>query len=365
VRAVAFRLGLIVVAAFALRGAAAADDPLTALALELGDRQVDVRGAANQYVYEVRAALQGPDYADPLYRALFRPLPRTLRRLFPAEFRPDTPGDISDMTDAFVVIAADGWQSLIESRLPGLDAASALADQCGHHADRRAVAKLRKTIAAARAALDRIATGATPLERFNALYAVDVPAAEELAAHGMAPANYVAASSAFVRFRGGRPALSGYVGPEYLPSPPQTSFVDGTVGLHCLFTDRIELRSSALVDVWRRAFGLSAQDIASRDPFDGVRTYTLDLTAQDVTGPGTYPVATAALRAGRSFVAIKPPEQVLGETAVHYELTEGTLVVTESCPDWLVAKFALRLREVDGPRRTTVKSGEINVYRGP
>jgi hypothetical protein len=278
-------------------------------------------------------------------RRFLRAMPKSLRRLYPAEFRAGTPGDVSDLLDECLPAAADLWKSTLETRLAGLEGLLAMSEQCGHRGRPKQMAKLRKIVAQSRAAVVRADAAKTPAARYDRLIALDSMTVDDAAWRGLVPSNYdVEASSAVVRFGTRRVDAAGPI--EYdpwgeaVPLGVDTTLEGGTLTVHAMF--------------W-------FTDVQFRQQRDIEVRYDFNFVVEDAATAGRHAVTSASLLETTRIVPYDGEETWKERTLT---LVDGTLDVVDMCDDRIAGTFVMRLRTESGATMT-VRGDEIGVYLGP
>jgi hypothetical protein len=276
-------------------------------------------------------------------RRFLRSVPGTVRRLYPAEFKPGTPDDISDLLDAYVVAAADRWKIAIETRCTALDGLLAMSLIEGHRGHPREMAKLQAIVDRTRVAIARADAAPSPTSRYGRLLAIDCMSLEEAEARGLVPSNYREESSATVRFGRRRDFASGPIVYDPLgevpPAGVEATLVGGTLSVHGMF--------------W-------STDVQFEKQRDIHLSWDLAFVVEGANSYGPHAVTSATLGETTEIVLYHG-----GGSTTHRDLTlvDGTLEVTELTSEWLSGTFTLRMR-TDSGAAMTVRGVEFGAWLG-
>jgi len=266
-----------------------------------------------------------PKFGPSTSTSILRALPGRLRRMYPAEFRPDTPGDVSDLVDAFMPSAADAWRDFLDTRLAGLDALVVLAEQCGHRGNPAGVARLRALVARTRRKMAN-ADAASPRARFDKMLRISVISAGFADVLGLAPTGL----SEYA-------VLSARFGTRALQAVDSVTLEAGSLVVHADFQD----------------VRLSAPDVQR------VTEYVVDLRVDGVAAPGTFAPASGSMTIYRLTCDFDGNCEDSGQGRA-YALVAGSVVVADLCDDRIEGTFTLKFRDPDNGSVFQVRSGTFN-----
>jgi len=327
-------------AAFSASSSATDTGPIDALAAELASRSAaenyGVAPAFGKAVLLVADDQLGDGSGigaldDNTSPAFLRALPGRLRRMYPAEFVKNTPGDISDLVDAYEPAATDAWRDLLLARADELEALVARSSGCGYHPKPSGLAKLLAVAAKTRRAIPRADAAPTPAARFAKMLAVRPIDARTAILRGLAPPGPADRTECSARLAGRR--LAGY---------------DSAEGASRLVAGHLTFQFTFLR---RRTTGATTYEYW---------TYDLRIDADGVAGPGKFDVSAASLSAshGRHDDSTGVSTEL---DAADYALLSGTIVVTDFCDARLVGAFVVRLKDVSNSAPLSVDKGAFEL----
>lgn len=304
--------------------------------------------AGKRFLGRAHEAIQDLLYVEPkhlkgAWLRTLRSIPRTMRRLYPDEFEPGTPGDCSDLLDAYLPAATDFWRAVVEQRLQDLDGLLTLSQQCGHSGREAEMAKLRKIVARTRQAIGDADAIADPAERYDRMIVVEVLTLDQAEYRDLVPAQYAEESSIRARF-GARP--TSVSGPYYFDPWGEES----SIGVDAALAG----------DTLTVVAYVSWDDVQFEMQRDIHWIYLLRVDVAGATTPGTHPVTGAVMHVENDVVLYHG-----GGTSREwdYTLLDGTFEVREACDDWIVGRFTVRMRSSDG-REMTVRCDEVAAWLG-